>query len=228
MKKHDWDSCVEIINEVAFKNIIENNYIIKRCGNLPKVLCTEDNKIIKIFYPKNKYSSDNFKPYALRFYKNSIKLKYLNVTAPHIFKIQYFAERRVYLLYYEKIMGENLEILIQLGKKELYEKIAIFLALLHQNGINFRSIHLGNLVYEKEEGIALIDISSMKFKKSSLSLWQRYKNILKLVSMKKQRKLWSKNYINNFLIKYCSNTQLSFLSQRILKFLVKYRINKIY
>jgi hypothetical protein len=219
---------VEIINELTFKNIIENNYVIKQCGNLPKVLYSHNNQIIKIFYPKSKYSSDNFKPYALRFCRNSIKLKCLNVTAPHVFKIQYYAERRIYILYYEKIMGEDLEVLIQSGKKDLFEKLAIFLALLHHNGINFRSIHLGNLVYQKEKDIALIDISSMKFKKNSLRLWQRYKNILNLVTMKKQRKLWSKNSITNFLTIYCANAKLSFFSQRVLTFFVKYHINKIY
>ncbi len=148
---------MEMITELDFKKIISNYSVIKQQLNLPKVLNTDCNKIIKIFYAKGKCSSDYFKPYALRFCKNANTLKNLGVMAPQIIKIQYCVERQVYLVYYEKIIGKDLEVLVQSGQKDLFEKLATFLASLHEKGINFRSIHLGNLIYQNEE-MALIDI----------------------------------------------------------------------
>ncbi|MBX3708525.1 MAG: hypothetical protein KIT56_01390 [Gammaproteobacteria bacterium] len=194
-------------------------------GKQPKVFEKDGNTIIKLFYPKKRLlSSDKYRPYALRFQNNILSLRMHGYDVPNVIKTEYCSELKIYLVYYQKIEGEDIRGLANKGKLEAIQHVADLIADLHQKGIFFRSIHLENLLYKPDGTIALLDITDVRFQSTSLTMYSRYRNLKHLLQEPNDRALWQAFGISNFLKAYFKSTTLSTLSKIVLTYMLKHAI----
>ncbi|VVC74836.1 hypothetical protein AQUSIP_01080 [Aquicella siphonis] len=203
---------MDIITSSEFNDICNNiNTIIVKFGriNQPKVFEKDGKTIIKLFYPKQKWlSSDRLNPRALRFYKNIQSLHQQGYDVPRIIKIQYCSDLKIYLVYYDKIEGDDVRKLVNQGALDLLHSVAELVAGLHQNGIFFRSIHLENLLYKPDGTFALLDITDVRFKSRPLTLHLRYRNLKHLLLERNDKEIWQKFGVDNFLAAYFRHVTL--------------------
>lgn len=182
----------------------------------PKVLTFADDEIIKIFYPKKKWLTSNWlNPRAKRFARNAIYLKRNGVHAPEVTKLNYCPELKIHVLHYKKISGQEIRTLVQEDANAMLRKVIIFIANLHEKGIFFRSIHLGNIIYCNEQ-ISLIDITDVRFKKKPLNYFLRLRNLKHLLCNREDRGVWKSFGSEECLAIYFEHTHLSAFSKRTL------------
>lgn len=146
----------------------------------PKVLQKHNGDIVKIFYSSKKNSLISL-PHALRFSRSAQGLTAAGVLAPHIKALAYYPAKKAYILTYTEIPGQDFRALTSPTNPLLLEKLPLFLAKLHQKGVFYRGIHLGNVLLTPNEEIALIDITNVHIRHKPLSLKQRAKNLAHFV-----------------------------------------------
>ncbi len=169
-----------------------------------KVLRLKDGSIIKLFRTKRIISSALFYPYALRFVHNSSKLKKIGintVTVINAFKIPAIKRTAVH---YKELEGDTLRnhIMHHSLNIKITQKLAAFIARLHNEGVYFRSIHFGNILIIPDNSFGLIDIADMKIKNYSLNIGKRIRNFNHLTryeidknSLKQQKEIFIREYL---------------------------------
>lgn len=168
--------------------------IIEADGLGPKVLELTDGSYLKLFRSKHWLSSAFFFPYSKRFIKNSEKLTALNILHPQIIQSYRFTNGDT-AVQYLPLPGNSLRsVLMQLDnrlaeREQLVKKTGAFFASLHNKGIYFRSLHLGNVILLPNQELGLIDLADMRFLKSPLNLPRRRRN-LKHMQRHPQDKQW--------------------------------------
>ena len=165
--------------------------VLEATASGPKIFETPHGEIIKLFRRKKGFSSNRFNPYAHRFCHNVKRLNELGFVAPKINALQYCPELKIHLVYYNKIPGDSFNFLARNNNAEILSAAISLVSNLHNKGVYFRAVHLGNLLQQADGAIALIDVADMKFKKNALSLFMRYRNLKHLFSYKDDCPLWS-------------------------------------
>ena len=169
-----------------------------------KVLRLKDGSIIKLFRIKRIISSALFYPYALRFVNNASKLNGMGISTVTIidsYKIPIIKRTAVH---YMELEGETLRnhIMHHSLDVDITQKLASFIARLHNEGVYFRSLHFGNILITPGNGFGLIDIADMKIKDHPLSIRMRIRNFNHLTryeidrnSLKQQKDLFIREYL---------------------------------
>jgi tRNA A-37 threonylcarbamoyl transferase component Bud32 len=188
-----------------------------------KVLLTSDRKIIKFFRLKNRFSSALFNPYALRFLRNSRVLKNRGVASVSVEAVFDVPGIKRQIIIYPMLSGTVLREALSENcsdelRAELLERLAAFIATLHNKGILFRSAHLGNILVSAAGDFALIDVADIRFNRfCGLLPWQRIRNFRHMFRYPEDRKFLAEFY-QRFLNVYLKKSRF-----RILK-----RISAIY
>ena len=214
---------MEIITSEDFHHICfqKDSTLLKTTYDRPKLLETPAGEMVKIFYPRRKrFSSNSFKPYAIRFKANANRLRQLGFAAPHVENIKFCPDLRTYILIYQKIPGENARILAN-QNMDIIAAVAKYLVELHHQGIFFRSLHLENLLYQETEEFLLLDIVDVKFKKNPLNIFFRYRNLKHMFFIEDDATFWQSYGIEKFVEQYLKLAKLSRLSTYILKRMLK-------
>lgn len=170
-----------------------------------KVLRLKDGSIIKLFRRKRIISSALFYPYALRFAHNSSKLKKLGINAVTVIKAFKIPAIKRTAIHYKELEGDTLRnhIMNHSLNGNIAQKLAAFIARLHNEGVYFRSIHFGNILIISDNGFGLIDIADMKTRGRPLSLRERTRNFFHLTryeidkkSLKPEKNAFTESYIS--------------------------------
>ncbi|MEB0041709.1 MULTISPECIES: toluene tolerance protein [unclassified Pseudomonas] len=131
-----------------------------------KVLRLEDGNFMKLFRRKRLISSAAFFPYAQRFSDNAVELKKRGVRCPDILATYRVATISRDVVHYEPLPGLTLRQVIadptNFSDPVLLQAFGRFVANLHNLGIYFRSLHLGNVVMTPDNELGLIDIADMR------------------------------------------------------------------
>lgn len=131
-----------------------------------KVLRLVDGNFMKLFRRKRLISSAAFSPYAQRFADNALELKKRGVPCPDVLATYRVAKIARDVVHYEPLPGLTLRQLIadpaRFNDPLLLAQFGRFVANLHNQGIYFRSLHLGNVVMTPENELGLIDIADMR------------------------------------------------------------------
>ncbi len=145
-----------------------------------KVLRKADGSYLKLFRRKRLLSSATLKPYSRRFADNAARLQALGIPTVQVLALYRIPELQRTAVHYAPLAGDTLRHLIyQLPEAEratLARQLASFIEELHQKGVYFRSLHLGNVVRTPEGTLGLIDIADMKFYRRPLSSKLRQRN----------------------------------------------------
>ena len=159
----------------------ENCKVIEQDGFGDKVMILQDGTFLKLFRRKRLVTSAAIWPYAQRFADNAKKLEKLGIACPKIIQVYRIPSIKRDAVHYHPLPGTTLRD-IHSGTadypNDLLERFAKFVDHIHNLGVFFRSIHLGNVVLTPEGEIGLIDISDLKTQRRPLSKWQRERNFV--------------------------------------------------
>jgi tRNA A-37 threonylcarbamoyl transferase component Bud32 len=168
-----------------------------------KVLLLADGTYLKLFRVKRLFSAARFYPYSKRFVKNVRKLmekEIPTVTVIESYKIPSINRTAVH---YYPLTGKTLR---KLGKLDIIiaNKLGKFIRELHEKGIYFRSLHLGNIVISQENRLGLIDVADMKIGKGPLSEELRLRNFQHIARYREDIETLE-SHIGSFLQGYLGN-----------------------
>lgn len=141
-----------------------------------KVLLLSDGTYLKLFRARHLLSLARIYPYSKRFVRNALKLAEKGiptVTVIELFRIPCIHRTAVH---YSPLTGKTLKKLGDNIDLILINKLGSFIRELHEKGIHFRSLHMGNIVVTPENRLGLIDVADMKIYRKPLAREFRIRN----------------------------------------------------
>lgn len=173
----------------AYLALRENATVLEADGSGDKVLLLEDGTILKLFRRKRLLSSALLFPYAQRFADNIDALKQRGIPCPDVIATYRIASISRDAVRYTPLPGLTIrQVIKQSGENApLRAELGTFIANLHDRGVYFRSLHLGNVILTPEVKLGLIDISDMKCQRRALSESKRLRNFQHLLRYKDDR-----------------------------------------
>lgn len=173
----------------AYLALRENATVLEADGSGDKVLLLEDGTILKLFRRKRLISSALLFPYAQRFADNIDALKKRGIPCPDVIATYRIASISRDAVRYTPLPGLTIrQVLKEHGESApLRVELGTFIAHLHDRGVYFRSLHMGNVILTPESKLGLIDISDMKCQRRPLSDSKRLRNFQHLLRYKEDR-----------------------------------------
>lgn len=170
---------MQILEHSEYLRLRENGKVIEQDGHGDKVIILPNGTFLKLFRRKRLISSAVLWPYAQRFADNAVKLKALGIPSPEIISVYRVPAIERDAVHYHPLPGLTLRQLYE-GQAEyspdLRNRFFDFVERLHNLGVYFRSIHLGNVILTPHDELGLIDISDMKVYGKSLRPALRKRN----------------------------------------------------
>jgi hypothetical protein len=190
-----------LMSEEEFNQLTQGATELERDRHGVKVLMTPDKQIIKLIRVKRWFSLSVIFPYSLRFRRNANRLILKGITCVEVARVFYCHAIKRHGVIYPLLEGDSLEkIALREGiSDDLFLRLAEYIALLHQKGIYFRSLHLGNVLLLSEGGFGLIDVADMRFSWFPLRVDQRRRNFRHLLRNKEHRKVFADFDFGRFL-----------------------------
>jgi hypothetical protein len=192
------------ISAAEFKQLRDGARLLERDYRGEKVLLTPDNHIIKLFYPRRRFTSARLYPYAHRFCNNARQLREKGIITVHCEQLRHDRTNRRHLIIYPLLPGTTLRNrLNETDNRDIHlDKLASYMVTLHSKGILFRSIHLGNILVLENGDYGLIDIADMSIQQRPLGLRKRARNFRHLLHDKEDREEFSTYGYNRFIEQY--------------------------
>jgi len=168
-------SATELQQQTADAQIIEED------GLGPKVLRLGDGSFLKLFRRRRWYTSGSFNPYSERFAVNSEQLRQMGIPTPQVLNL-YRLQDGSSAVHYAPLPGHTLRQVLQsitapAVRQALVERFGKFMAQLHDKGVYFRSLHLGNVLVLEDGEFGLIDLADLYVYPSALSSSLRQRNL---------------------------------------------------
>lgn len=180
---------MQLLDRRQYELWLASAQILEQDSYGEKVLRLADGTFLKLFRRKSWLSSTAFYPPARRFADNAAELKRLGIPCPVVIQLYRLNDPYRSVVHYEPLAGETLRTLLSkelnLDQLELFARLAEFITHLHDLGVYFRSLHMGNIVLTPDGQLGLIDISDMRCLGRPLSRRMRnrnYKHLLRYES----------------------------------------------
>jgi O-antigen ligase/tRNA A-37 threonylcarbamoyl transferase component Bud32 len=171
---------VKALKPQAFDTLCHGADVIETDGLGPKVLRLDDGSFLKLFRARRWYTSGSFNPYSERFASNSEQLQPLGIASPLILDL-YSLHDGGGAVRYQPLPGltvrQAMQSLDSSLQKSLIERFGRFIAQLHERGVYFRSLHLGNVLIMDDGEFGLIDVADMRIYPSALRNTLRQRNM---------------------------------------------------
>ncbi len=151
-----------------------------------KVLLLVDGSILKLFRRKRLLSSAAWYPYAERFANNASALRERGIPVPEVIDVFRIPSIGRDAVHYHPLPGRTLRQMQQAGldirsQTRLKDAFTRLIIELHEKGVYFRSLHLGNVVCAPDDRLGLIDISDARIGDRPLTRHQRIRNLRRLL-----------------------------------------------
>jgi len=157
----------------------------------PKVLQLHDGHMLKIFRPRRRLWLARLFPQAQRFAANAAELQKRQICTPKIDECFWLDRMQaISACLYTPLPGTSLESLHRQSPAALacmLPELSAFIHTLHQRGIYFRSLHLGNILHLPDGRFGLIDFLDIRFKNGPLSSRLASRNLKHLQSYLQRR-----------------------------------------
>lgn len=173
--------------------LMDGSTVIEQDGLGPKVVKLSDGTFLKLFRRKQWLSSASLTPYSQRFAHNSLSLTERQIDTPEVIECLRFDDGSTGV-HYRPLPGVTLRAALETApdvnsRERLVRHAGHYLGMLHERGVYFRSLHLGNVLLLPNGNLALIDIADMRVFKRPLSSVMRQRN-LKHMQRYKQDRSW--------------------------------------
>jgi len=212
------------ISTTEFERLSVGARVLERDKRGDKVLLTPDDHILKLFYPRRRFTSARLYPYAYRFCKNARHLQAKGIITVQCEQLRYDRQHGRHLIRYPLLPGDTLRdhLAIHPDRDDLLTGLTAFLAELHGKGILFRSIHLGNILVLEKDSFGLIDIADMSIQQRPLGLWQRARNFRHLLHDRRDRERLEQYGYDRLLESYEAAAGISGYRQKLLRRLIRH------
>lgn len=172
---------VQKLSLAGLEQLSREARIIEEDGLGPKVLRLSDGSFLKLFRRRRWYTSGSFNPYSERFAVNSEQLRQMGIPTPQILNL-YRLDDGSSAVHYAPLPGHTLRQVLQsitapAVRQALVERFGKFMAQLHEKGVYFRSLHLGNVLVLEDGEFGLIDLADLRIYPTPLSLSLRQRNL---------------------------------------------------
>ncbi|PKA69698.1 O-antigen ligase [Pseudomonas baetica] len=172
---------VQKLSATGLEQLSSAAQIIEEDGLGPKVLRLADGSFLKLFRRRRWYTSGSFNPYSERFAVNSEQLRQMDIPTPQVLHL-YRLDDGSSAVHYAPLPGHTLRQVLQsitapAVRQALVERFGKFMAQLHEKGVYFRSLHLGNVLVLEDGEFGLIDLADLRIYPSALSHSLRQRNL---------------------------------------------------
>jgi len=169
------------LSATALTTLTAQARVIEADGVGPKVLQLADDSFLKLFRGRRWYTAGYFNPYSERFALNSDQLRSMGIATPQILNL-YQLNDGSSAVRYQPLPGRTIRQALQsmpsaVDREILVRRFGQFLGILHEKGVYFRSLHLGNVLLMDNDAFGLIDVADMRILPSPLSLSLRQRNL---------------------------------------------------
>lgn len=209
-----------VLDAEATQALMADAVILSRHAILgPKVFILPFGDIVKVFNPKSGVTRRHWRPKYLQFIENAQKLHALHINTVNIHHIYCLADRKAYAVRYTPLPGRDLRSLMAHNTDTMISQLLDFMVTLHDKGIYFRGLHLGNVLLCDAGGLGIIDMADMRFKRSALGLLYRVRNIAHMVHRPEDQALFQSYGMKKLLAQYCDIARITGLRRRLFMFL---------
>ena len=214
------------ISTAEFEQLRAGARLIERDGRGEKVLLTPDNHIIKLFYPRRRFTSARIYPYAYRFWSNARQLREKGIITIRCEQLRHDRQNKRHLITYPLLPGTTLrDRLAEISNGDDYlDKLATYLVTLHTKGILFRSIHLGNILVLENSDYGLIDVADMSIHQRPLGLIKRARNFRHLLHDRRDRERLEQYGYDRLLDNYEKTAGISGYQRKLLRRLIRHYV----
>lgn len=172
---------MQSLSSEQFAAMRKDAEVVEKDGHGEKVLRLSDGTYLKLFRRKSWLSKTVLFPPAARFAANAAELERLGIPCPRIISLYKLSNPYRSVVHYEPLEGTTLRQLLNehpsIEQLELFGMLAELITHLHELGVYFRSLHLGNIVLTPAGELGLIDISDMRCLGKPLSKRLKKRNL---------------------------------------------------
>ncbi|WP_212629061.1 polymerase [Pseudomonas sp. KB-10] len=198
------------INAAQLSALLEGAKTIEEDGLGVKVARLQGGDFLKLYRRKRLLSSDLWNLPAQRFADNAQGLLRLGITAPNVLDVLMISQCRLSAVRYQPVPGDTLRDQLRqqdaAARTELVAKFGTFLGELHQQGVYFRSLHLGNVLILPDGTFGLIDLSDMKLEGGPLASWKRRRNLQHILRYAEDIDWLTQQHLDSWLAGYACST----------------------
>jgi hypothetical protein len=186
---------MRIVTAQELESWLASGTVLEKDSRGPKVLMLSNGQILKIFHTRRHPMLSRLNPPAKKFAQNALVLHELGIPAPQIVESLWIdITDGISASIYQPLPGCSIESIVKetpLQVDELIPQLANFIKVLHQQGVYFRSLHLGNILQLQNGQFGLIDFLDLTKKSRPLSNWEIGRNFKHLERYLTRRKLTS-------------------------------------
>lgn len=224
---------MKILSEPDLSALLLGSTTIEEDGLGLKVARLADGSFLKLYRRKRLLSSALWSPPSVRFAENAEHLQKLGIPAPNIHELLRVPERQLNGVRYQPLPGDTLRnrwrSLAAEARDQEVEQFGGFLGRLHESGVYFRSLHLGNVLRLPDGELGLIDLSDMTISGHALKAMKRQRNLKHILRYREDtqwlseshREAWLRGYAN-----HCGQAQAARLGRTIER-MVRTRAGKV-
>lgn len=168
------------ITQQELDAICQNGQAIDNKGGYPAVVIHPDDTVTKFWARKKKLlSSASLRPYSNRFVRNAEELLRRGIAVPEIINHASVENSHVRIVTYRSLAGQSIRELLKKSPDQVdITELSQYIYQLHQKGILFRGMHLGNIIQRPDNlGYGLIDFTDVKFYSKPISMLRRAANL---------------------------------------------------
>jgi len=158
-----WIRPTELLSTETLDGMLEGGEVLEQDERGYKVVRLRTGDILKIFRARHKVSGMRIYTHAHRFFRNAERLHQLGVNTVTCQRLYHLPSSNDTAVLYSPLAGYTIRKLLDgnLLNQEMALALGTFIARLHQSGIHFRSLHMGNILVMPDGQYGLIDISDM-------------------------------------------------------------------
>lgn len=173
---------MHVLNQTEFDELVVSGTILEVVSKVgPKVIQLPKGEFLKLFRVKSLLSKYRVINPGKRFSDNALKLQKRGIATLKVKACYSVPHLKSWGVLYQGLEGVSLRSLVEQGglDEALLTKLVSFIALLHEQGVYFRSLHFGNIILTPSGELGLIDFLDCHFKRK-LYPFQRRRNFAHL------------------------------------------------
>lgn len=166
---------MRIVSAQELESWLASGEVLEKDARGPKVVALENGLFLKIFHSRRHPLLARLQPAARHFARNARQLHQLGIPVPELIETLWLDKHKgLSACLYRPLPGisiEQIHLQNPAGIATLIPALADFIRKLHQSGVYFRSLHLGNIIQLPSNQFGLIDILDLQFKNRPLTSW---------------------------------------------------------
>jgi len=158
-----WVRPTEVLSAEALDSMLAGGEMLEQDERGYKVVRLRTGDMLKIFRVRHKISGSRIYTHARRFFRNAERLHQRGVNTVTCKRLYHLSNSDDTAVLYSPLAGYTVRKLLDgnLLNQDMASALGAFIACLHQSGIHFRSLHMGNILVMPDGQYGLIDISDM-------------------------------------------------------------------